>query len=232
MNAAADNGPPRAARRAPERTCAGCGKKGPPVEMLRLVVDPDGAAAPDVAGSSFGRGVHVHPTQPCLDRAARGGVARSVKGKVSLDVGPLADVVHEAALRRAWSLLVGASRARLVKWGARAVEEALAGPPGEGPDAGARRGALLVVASDAARPDATPAFSRAIAEGRAVVLGTKAELGALFRQEEVAFCAVLDHKVSREVHRMCDLAVVSRTWSGSSISRSKEAACRRSPEGR
>ena len=56
---------------APTRTCVGCGLRGAPSDMVRLVV-ADAEVVFDLAGGAFGRGVHLHPTPSCLaKRAAR-----------------------------------------------------------------------------------------------------------------------------------------------------------------
>ena len=209
-------------RRTPERTCVGCGKKGPPAEMVRLVLGPSGEIAADLAGGAFGRGAHVHAGEACLTKAARGGLARSFKEPVRATVSDLASVIVVGAVTRAHGLLLAASRARRLVAGGDLAEGALEASPH----------ARLVVAADAARPEGRPTFHRAVTEGRAMVFGTKRELGALLGQEEVAFCAVTDEKVARELARLVTTlgAVRSLSAEGHHGSRSDEAC--RSPEGR
>ncbi len=58
-------------RSAPERTCAGCGRRAPQRELLRFAAR-DGVL---VAGRSKpGRGVYTCRSLACFERAAKGGM--------------------------------------------------------------------------------------------------------------------------------------------------------------
>jgi hypothetical protein len=77
-------------RRAPERTCVGCGQKASPGELVRLRVDA-GQVAVDRERAG-GRGAWLHGGEECLARAVRRkGFARAFRCAVSVD---------EALLRR------------------------------------------------------------------------------------------------------------------------------------
>jgi predicted RNA-binding protein YlxR (DUF448 family) len=164
-----------------ERTCVGCGQKAAADELVRLVVS-DGAPATvvvDAAGGAFGRGAHVHGNAGCIAKAAKGGLARSLKREVRVTPRDLAREIQAALLRRVTGLLVSARSAKRIVFGADSVAEALAkGAP------------LAVVAVDAAAAAKVGAVEHAVAEGRAVAFGTKSELGKLFGKEEVGVLAI------------------------------------------
>lgn len=63
------------------RTCVGCGSHDDPKAMVRLVVS-DGEIVVDLDGGVAGRGAHLHPRRECIEKAARGGLARSMKADV------------------------------------------------------------------------------------------------------------------------------------------------------
>ena len=54
---------------APIRTCVGCGEKGPPGALVRLVV-VEGRVTAGRPGKG-GRGAWLHPADACLDRAVK-----------------------------------------------------------------------------------------------------------------------------------------------------------------
>jgi ribosomal protein L7Ae-like RNA K-turn-binding protein/predicted RNA-binding protein YlxR (DUF448 family) len=148
------------------------------IDLVRLVLGPEGDLVVDGADGAFGRGAHVHGRPACLEKAARGGLARSFKGKatsvltedgqhhpVSADV--LARAIQEAMYRRIEGLLTAAVRSRRLARGADAVTEAC------------RRGEaeLVVVATDAAAAADLAEVQRAVSEGRAVAWADKLRLG-------------------------------------------------------
>jgi predicted RNA-binding protein YlxR (DUF448 family) len=55
--------------RTPVRTCVGCGSKATPRELVRLRL-VGGAVAGDGPGRG-GRGAWLHPSEECLERAAK-----------------------------------------------------------------------------------------------------------------------------------------------------------------
>lgn len=156
---------PARATPARARTCVGCGERvalggregSGASDLVRLVFGPNGEVIADVRGGAAGRGAHVHARAACLDRAARGGIARSTKGRASSDARSLADAIQRAMDRRIEGLVAAAFRAGQL---------ALTG--GGGDVAGAR---LLLVARDAGEAAERPDVQRAIAEGRAVAWG-------------------------------------------------------------
>lgn len=178
------------------RTCAGCSGRGAPEEMVRVVRGPDGTLGVDLAGGTFGRGAHVHPA--CIERACGGGFAKAFKAQVHVAGAELKTLVQGACDRRLAGLLLGARRAGHVTVGADAASAAI------------DRGALALVAVDAGTVARRAA--RAVSEGRAVAWGSKAFLGQLFGEAEVALAAVT-HPSLAPVILQC---VVLRTAAGGS----------------
>ena len=86
---------------------------------------------------------------------------------------------------------------------------------------------LAVVAADAAAMLCRePEVERAILAGRAVVFGTKGELGALLRAGEVSMCALSSPPLAEELQFMRGAVDAGRAAMGAG------AECSRSPEGR
>ncbi len=163
------------------RTCVGCRKATARETLVRWVLDPNGGVVPDLAGKAFGRGAWLHATPACLSKAA-GGFSRSFKHRVEVKPAELEGLLYEAAHRRVGSLLRVAACTGKLAVGGVAVRQMLA--------RGQAR--LLVIACDARAAIQYPAIERAVAEGRAVAWGNKAELGSLLGREEVGVIAVLD----------------------------------------
>ncbi|MBU1944684.1 MAG: YlxR family protein [Actinobacteria bacterium] len=57
----------------PVRTCAGCGKRRPKHEMIRVGLDRDGEFLLGGAGKVPGRGVYLCPDGRCVEAARRRG---------------------------------------------------------------------------------------------------------------------------------------------------------------
>lgn len=186
---------PTATSKKSVRTCAGCSGHESPEEMVRVVRGPDGALGVDLAGGSFGRGAHVHPA--CIERACKGGFAKTFKAKVEATSAELSKLVADACDRRIAGLLLGARRAGHVVVGADAASDAI------------DQGALALVAVDAG--NVARRASRAVSEGRAVAWGTKSFLGELFGESEVALAAVTHPSLAQNVQR----CVVLKTAAGS-----------------
>lgn len=159
------------------RTCVGCGERADASEVLRLVV-ADGEVAFDLAGGAFGRGAHVHARPECLARAPRG-LARSYKRTIRIDENELAQRLVDACDRRMTGLLLAARRTRAIALGS---DEALAAVRAGAP--------LVIVAVDAGAVAGSREIMGAVAEGRAFAWKTKAELGAILGDGNVAVCAV------------------------------------------
>lgn len=163
------------------RTCAGCQQKVDPAELVRVVHDPvSGELAVDLAGSSFGRGAHVHPRVPCVKKALSAGFAKAFKRRIAVTPEVFGQAMVAASARRIEGLLGGARRARLVAVGGDAVTESLR----------MHRAALVIVARNAAAAAHLTEVERAVAAGKAIAWGDKASLGALFGRDEVAVCSI------------------------------------------
>ncbi len=181
-----------------ERTCAGCGGKGLPEDMVRAIKGPAGEIAIDLAGGAFGRGAHFHPG--CLEKACKGGFARAFKSAVKADATDLRAQIHDAIERRMAGLLLGARRAGHVAIGNDAACEAL------------RAGAFAVVACDAGGVARKDEVTQAVTEGRAISFGNKTTLATLMGghsatgRGEVALLAVTHAPLAREMKKCIELA--------------------------
>ncbi|HEY6078735.1 MAG TPA: DUF448 domain-containing protein [Polyangiaceae bacterium] len=178
------------------RTCVGCKASGPPQDLLRLVIGPDGEVVPDMAGGAFGRGAWVHPRPQCLAGAVRGGLNRGLKMQVKADLGQLSAQVRDAAVRRAVSLLQAAKRAQQTALGTTALEE----------KERAEQVELLVMAADAKASAELPAVRRLGQRGRVRLFLSKAELGAALGRDELALVGLLSPDLSKEVSRMISVS--------------------------
>lgn len=169
------------------RMCVGCGESADmrtlgPSELIRLVIGAEGDVVVDSGDSRFGRGVYVHPSPDCVQKAVNRGLAKASKGKARLvrtgpeagDVEALSPASLSAAIRSAMEfrvagLLSSALRTKTLIAGAEAASAAY--------DQGQAK--LLVVAQDAAAGADFSAVQRAIAEGNAVAFSNKEGLGHL-----------------------------------------------------
>lgn len=174
-----------------ERTCAGCRKQDARDALLRFVVGTDEPRlVPDPRRRLPGRGVSVHPTRECLRAAVeRGGFARALRMKMSLDLETLCATVAAQYERRLEGLLIAARRSRSLAVGTEAVRQAFV----------EKNVPLLIVASDAAGRREELADQAARLGGRCVMYGTKSELGRLMGRSEVGVMAILDPGIAREV---------------------------------
>jgi predicted RNA-binding protein YlxR (DUF448 family) len=177
-----------------QRTCVGCTKTGAPEGMVRLVLGGAGDVAVDAAGGAFGRGAHVHPSRDCIEAACRGGLSRAFKRDVRLEPAALRANIREAFIRRAAGMILGARRAGHLAVGTEATLVAWDGKKKPG---------LVVLAADAG--SIVSRFERAVAEGRAVVFGTKPELGELFGTSETAVFAVCHEGVARALKHVIEV---------------------------
>ena len=182
--------------RARTRSCVGCGERVDLLgeaagDLIRFVFGPDGSVAVSAVDAgrgsrAAGRGGHVHARGPCLERAVKGGLARSARGRITtvldeenadpLSAGALARAIQRSLARRIEGFVATGVRSRQLVSGADAVTSACT--RGEA--------ALLMVACDAASAPAPAPMAaaeltevrRAIAEGRAVAWGSERRLGA------------------------------------------------------
>jgi uncharacterized protein len=66
----------------PVRMCAGCRGREDKTALLRIVAR-DGVGVPDPAQTEPGRGVYLHPSRDCLDRAVkRRSIGRSLRAEI------------------------------------------------------------------------------------------------------------------------------------------------------
>lgn len=158
--------------------------------MVRFVVGPDQTVVPDIAGRLPGRGIWVTASREAIERAARGGFAKSAKASVKVPAG-LADQVEVLLLRRALNVLGLAKRAGEVATGFDRVMEALA----------AGRVAVLVQAADASALGRAKlsAKARAMGEVAQVDCFTVVELGLALGQENVVHAAVASGGLARRL---------------------------------
>ena len=168
--------------------------------MVRLVIAPSGELAVDMAGSSFGRGAHVHAQADCLAKACKDGrFSRAFKANVKTAVSDLAGQIVEACDRRMTGLLAAARRASAVALGADSACEAI--------DDGAP---AVIVATDAGKVAQKVSIVNAVAEGRAIAWNDKVGLGVILGRDEVAVCAVRDARIAKELVSM--MSVRSRCF--------------------
>jgi predicted RNA-binding protein YlxR (DUF448 family) len=65
----------------PTRTCVGCQQRDEQKNMLRWVAEVTGRIKIDEAGKQPGRGAYLHRSRDCVEKAAKGGFARSFRRK-------------------------------------------------------------------------------------------------------------------------------------------------------
>jgi len=179
------------------RTCAGCREQDAQSALLRFAVREEAPRlVPDPRRRLPGRGVSVHPRRACIERAVKGGgFARSLRGRLDLDVDELVALVVSRYDSRTAGLVSAAVRTRRVALGADVTKAAIH-------DGTA---ALVVFAEDAAgrRQELT---SMAAERGIPVMVhGTKQELGRLTGRPELGVMAIQEERIASEL-----VAVASR----------------------
>jgi predicted RNA-binding protein YlxR (DUF448 family)/ribosomal protein L30E len=184
MGAAALRQPVDPATTGPQRRCIASGEVRPKDELLRFVVDPEGALVPDPAGRLPGRGLWLCPRRDMLEKAcARNLFARAAKAAVRLPDDLPGRT--EGALRRRFLELLGlANRAGQTAAGFEKVRARLA----------AGEAALLVHAADAGEDGRRKivALARARQPDLTIVaVFTAAELGRAVGRESVVHLLVL-----------------------------------------
>jgi predicted RNA-binding protein YlxR (DUF448 family) len=193
--------PKKRERRVRERTCVGCGKTDGAESMVRVVLGPDGEVAFDLAGHAVGRGAHVHPSAECLERAASRGLSRSFRTNVKCDGAALCGELFRAAQRRMEGLLNAAVRSGNAVFGREAAEAALA----------KQQLAIVMIACESSDVPSGQWLSRAIADGRAVAWGTRAQLGAPFGRGDVAVVGIRSPLVGGAIAEVCRIADGARS---------------------
>ena len=184
--------------RSPLRTCVGCGEDVPQSELVRFVFAPaedtgDTTVVADLKGSSFGRGVYVHPAPKCFDQACRFGFAKAfskaphTEGKVVVDKARLHEELISAIDVRLEGLLRAAHRTAELAWGTEFAFDAASSYPGS----------IVLIALDCGGSVLSEhRLDALVAAGRVCPWKTKAELGALFGQPEVSLCAIRSKSIS------------------------------------
>lgn len=162
----------------PVRTCVGCGRRDAQSALVPLTLTGDSVEVELARGHARGRGAHVHPRGRCLDDAARRGLARSLRRAVR---------VQPAELRRR---ATDAARAFAVDALSRAAE---GGALRDGCDG------LHVVATDAR--ELSSEVRGAIGSGRAVCMGTRAELGSLLGVEAADWAVVTSEALAGRLRK-------------------------------
>jgi len=114
-----------AARRGPERTCVGCGRRRVQVELVRFSGGPGGLRVHLESGT--GRGAYCCPDSRCLERTVKRKALQRAFGTEldPLSVQRLWETIHRAVFQRVERLLGLARRAKKVVAGSRAVRQAL-----------------------------------------------------------------------------------------------------------
>jgi hypothetical protein len=178
------------AREASERTCVGCRQVADREALVRFAIRVDDGVAvivPDVQRKLGGRGASAHSTAACIEAGVkRGGFAKAASARVTTDAATLVAMLDGQLVQRAKGLLLGAIRSRGAYLGADATETAI----------GQRRVVGLVLAHDASARTAGVAQSIARLGGRAILMMTKAELGALVGRDEVAVIGIGDEGIA------------------------------------
>jgi predicted RNA-binding protein YlxR (DUF448 family) len=178
------------------RTCVGCHAAEAPEALVRLVLGPDGALVADPRGGSIGRGAWVHVRPECLSRAVPKGVSRALKASVTATPEEVAGQLAQAGKRRLLALLGQAFSAKKAAAGTTAATDAWEGGGVE----------LVVVASDARATAHLPIVDAAQGKGRALVAGTKEEMGRALGRPETGVVAILDAGLARSLRSAAALA--------------------------
>jgi len=120
-----DRGPSAARDRAKERLCALTREARPADTLIRFVLDPDNAVAPDIKGKLPGRGLWITATRTAVDEAIKRKVfARGFKREASV-AADLGETVDALLVRAALDALAIAGKAGQVVSGFAKVEASL-----------------------------------------------------------------------------------------------------------
>lgn len=164
------------------------GARLPRDRMLRLVVGPDGAIVPDVAGTLPGRGMWLEPSRDALRTAERRRqFAHAAKQAVTVPAD-LALRIETLLVRRVLDLLGIARRAGLVILSRRQIEEEIA----------RGRVGLILVARDAGTQGSTRLGALAGDTPTSLVL-TREELGQALGRNDGAYVGVRRGTLARRI---------------------------------
>jgi len=156
----------------------------------------------DLANHAFGRGAHVHPSPSCIRQAARKGLSKSFRTRVSCNPESLQADLLRAVDRRLEGLFNAAVQSGNAVFGRQAVDEALESQDLE----------IVVMAGDASEAPSR-AVADAIAHGRAVAWGTKLELGAALGRCDVAVVGIRSPLLGGAIAEVCRIADGARSCS-------------------
>lgn len=171
--------PRREAPENPVRRCLATGEVADKSELVRFVVGPDAAVAPDVDGKLPGRGMWVSASREAVERAVAKRLFSRAAKRAMAAPADLADTVEALLARRCLSYLGLAVRAGEAVAGFEKVREELR----------KRQAVVLLAASDAAH-DGRDKLAR-LAHGVPVVgLFTRAELSLAIGRENVVHAAL------------------------------------------
>ncbi|MFD1340860.1 RNA-binding protein [Litorisediminicola beolgyonensis] len=178
----------------PERKCIATGEVQPASGLIRFVVAPDGALAPDLAGKLPGRGIWVSATRTAIDRAeSKKLFARAARQPVEAPEG-LADHLERMLARRVVDLISLARKSGDAVAGYEKVKDMLA----------KEQATVLIQAEDGSARGksklSTPHY------GRYIGWLTADELGQAFGRETVIHAALgaggLAKRVVEEAQRL------------------------------
>ena len=195
------NSTPHTEKKTRTRRCIVSGDTAPPDGLIRFVLDPEGAVAPDLAENLPGRGAWVSAKRSSIERAVKtGAFNRAFRGSADVD-GDLAEVVEERLKARALSALGLLRRAGVVAIGFDQVGAALKEKN--------RSAALLLTASDAA--DGGAEKLARLARGLPVVRALDVdEISAALGRDGVRHAVVKERaetaKLTREILRFARFA--------------------------
>jgi len=179
-------------RSGPERTCVGCRAHDVQDELARFAFDGV-RLVPDTRGRLGRRGVWVHASRACIERAVRGGgFSRVLRSKVPFVSSEVVTFLRLDAESRIAGLLGGARRSRHAVAGTDECCAAL------------ERGAahLAVVARDAQSAKVSVGEAASRASVNVLELGTKSWLGRVFGKEETGAVIVTDPGLASSISRV------------------------------
>lgn len=188
-----------------ERTCVGCRETTCPEELERFVL-LEGQLVYDMRRRAPGRGAWVHTRPVCLERAVRGGFARSFRQKIDgVQVAELVRGLREGIERRVSEALQVEVRSGQANMGADAVAEGLR----------TRRVSAVLVAQDAGRSTRERAEHQAAQVNVPVIeLWDGERLGSLFGRECVVLVGVSERARALRLAQDCKSLVNLAAFEG------------------
>jgi len=161
----------------PMRTCIATGVEGPPEQMIRFVVGPEGDVVPDLARRLPGRGMWVRAERAALEKAVEKKLfSRAARAPVKASA-ELVDRVEHLLLERTLADLGRARRAGRAVAGYVKVEQMI----------GRHQVGLLVVADEADGDGLQKLRATGLPLER---LGDAAALGGIFGREQAVYVAI------------------------------------------